>query len=164
MAPMADSARDATALAATHGIPEPTTLGTQLREILTLAHAFERRLGSHLSVNPTDLAAMEHLIEEGPLTPSDLATRLGISTAASTLVVDRLVSLGHVSRSPHPHDRRKIVVVPSPDSIARAMSELVPVISSVNDVVASLDPEERETIERFLGRVADVYRSAVDAP
>lgn len=164
MAPMADSARDATALATTHGIPEPTTIGSQLREILTLAHAFERRLGARLSVNPTDLAAMEHLIEEGPLTPSDLATRLGISTAASTLVVDRLVSLGHVSRSPHPHDRRKIVVVPSAESVARAMGELVPVISSVNDVVASLDPEERETVERFLDRVSDVYRSAVDAP
>jgi DNA-binding MarR family transcriptional regulator len=161
---MAESARDASAVAASPTVPAPTTIGAQLREILTLAHAFERRLGSRLSVNPTDLAAMEHLIDSGPLTPSDLATRLGISTAASTLVVDRLVALGHVSRSPHPHDRRKIVVVPSPDSVARAIGELVPVITSVNDVVASLPPAERETVELFLARVADVYRDAVDAP
>src|SRR4051794_23945370 len=95
------------------GMPEVSPISQQLREVDALSRAFERRLGSVLTVNQTDLTAMEHLIQEGPLTPSELASRLKVSTAASTLVVDRLVALGHAERHPHERDRRKIVVVPA---------------------------------------------------
>lgn len=143
---------------------EPNPINDSLREINTLSRAFERRLGTVLAVNPTDLAAMEHLIQEGPLTPSDLAARLGVTTAASTLVVDRLVALGHVERHRHDSDRRKIVVVPSRSSVERAIDELMPVIAGVAGLVDDLTPADRDLIAGFLQRVIDLYRSAVAAP
>ncbi|MDO9395285.1 MAG: MarR family winged helix-turn-helix transcriptional regulator [Herbiconiux sp.] len=145
-------------------VPEPDAINLSLREINALSRAFERRLGTVLTVNPTDLQAMEHLISSGPLTPSELATRLGVTTAASTLVVDRLVALGHVERHPHQHDRRKIVVVPARSSVDRAVDELMPVMFGVASLAASLSPSDREVVERFLASVASVYRAAVDAP
>ncbi|WP_382308941.1 MarR family winged helix-turn-helix transcriptional regulator [Herbiconiux sp. UC225_62] len=146
------------------GIPEASDISNSLREINSVSRAFERRLGAVLAVNPTDLTAMEHLIQEGPLTPSDLAARLGVTTAASTLVVDRLVALGHVERTRHAHDRRKIVVVPTRASVNRAIDELMPVIVGVSRLVEELPDSEREVIASFLTRVIDVYRTAVDAP
>jgi DNA-binding MarR family transcriptional regulator len=143
---------------------ETNPINDSLREINTLSRAFERRLGTVLTVNPTDLAAMEHLIQEGPLTPSDLAARLGVTTAASTLVVDRLVALGHVERHRHASDRRKIVVVPSRSSVERAIDELMPVIAGVAGLVDDLAPAERELVAGFLERVIALYRSAVAAP
>lgn len=145
-------------------VPEADPINTALREVNALSRAFERRLGSVLAVNQTDLSAMEHLIQSGPLTPSELASRLDVSTAASTLVVDRLVALGHVERHPHDRDRRKITVVPSRTSVNRAIDELMPVMMGVASVTDDLSPEDRAVIEGFLDRVIAVYRGAVEAP
>jgi DNA-binding MarR family transcriptional regulator len=146
------------------GIPQQHPITTALRDIDSHSRAFERRLASILTVNQTDLAAMQHLIQDGPLTPSELAARLKVTTAASTLVVDRLVALGHAERHPHAHDRRKIVVVPARESVQRAIDELLPVIYGIGALVEQLTPSERTTVERFLHGVDDVYRAAAEHP
>ncbi|MCS5735395.1 MarR family winged helix-turn-helix transcriptional regulator [Herbiconiux daphne] len=145
-------------------VPDANSINNALHEINTLSRAFERRLGNVLTVNQTDLAAMEHLIQEGPLTPSELAARLNVSTAASTLVVDRLVALGHVERHRHEHDRRKIVVVPSRASVNRAVDQLMPVILGISALVDDLPENDRTVVEGFLERVIGVYSRAVAAP
>jgi DNA-binding MarR family transcriptional regulator len=146
------------------GVPPVSRISDQLREVDSLSRAFERRLGAVLTVNQTDLTAMEHLIQDGPLTPSELATRLNVTTAASTLVVDRLVALGHAERHPHDRDRRKIVVVPARASVDRTVQELLPVILGIGAIVDDMSDAERATVETFLARVADVYRAAATAP
>ncbi|WP_241972687.1 MarR family winged helix-turn-helix transcriptional regulator [Cryobacterium cryoconiti] len=145
-------------------LPESARIGFQLHEIVHLSRAFERQVGNALDVNSTDLSAMEHLIQEGSLTPGELARRLDISTAATTLVVDRLVALGHAQRNPHVSDRRKVVVVPAPESIARAFHELHPVIGGVAAVTDELSDDDRLVIEAFLDRVVGVYQSALGLP
>lgn len=139
-------------------------LGLLLRDVLGLAAGFERRLGGVLAVNPTDMKAMEHLIQAGSLSPTELAGRLGVSTAAATLVVDRLVEVGHVDRRPHPHDRRRVVVVPRPASVGRAMAELMPMIGGVARAADALTDVERAAVTRFLGDVREVYREAAAGP
>jgi DNA-binding MarR family transcriptional regulator len=134
-----------------------------LREIVQLSGEFERHLGRVLGVNSTDLTAMEHLIESGPLSPSELARRLQVSTAASTLVVDRLEASGHAVRQRHGDDRRKVVVVPSPDSARRAADELLPVVRGVAQLLVDLAPEEADAVARFLHRVVGVYRGVLDS-
>ena len=132
-----------------------------LRDLITVSDLFEQRLRIHLTVNPTDLDAMEHLIASGPLSPSELARRLGITTASTTTLVDRLVGLGHVTRQPHPTDRRGVLVVPTESSRASAMSVLMPMILDVDSVLDRFTPEEQETVTRYLTQVVEVYRSHV---
>ncbi|WP_241992634.1 MarR family winged helix-turn-helix transcriptional regulator [Cryobacterium lactosi] len=146
----------------TGGPPDSDAIGSALHQILQLSRAFERQVGQALEVNSTDLAAMEHLIQEGALTPGELSRRLDISTAATTLVVDRLVALGHAQRHPHTSDRRKIVVVPAPESVTRAFQQLHPVIGGVAALTQELSDDERAVVEAFLTRVIGVYRSSLD--
>jgi len=129
-----------------------------LREILELTAAFQLHLGKELSVNQTDLDAMEELIKDGPLSPTELAGRLNISTAAVTTVVDRLTAVGHVSRMPNPDDRRGVIIVPAPASVAKAMQTLMPMILSINEVLAGFSEEEKTTITVYLDRVVSAYR------
>lgn len=136
----------------------PTQL---LREILEVSDAFEAHLGRQLGVNATDRQAMEHLIRSGPLSPTELSARLGMSAAAVTTVIDRLESVGHVTRSAHPRDRRGVIVAPEPRSVERAMGILLPMIGAVDGVLDDLDDAERETVERYLQRVVEVYRAQV---
>jgi len=95
-------------------VPPRVRRATELvREVYEVSQDFESHVGRQLAVNRTDLSAMEHLIQSGPLSPTELARRLEISTAAATTVVDRLTALGHTTRMHHPTDRRGVIVVPS---------------------------------------------------
>lgn len=132
-----------------------------VRDVREVSQEFELFVGRELSVNPTDLQAMEHLIQSGPLSPTELARRLDISTAAATTVVDRLTALGHTTRTQHPTDRRGVVVVPTPGSVARAMATLMPMIMGIDEVLDDFDDEEQATITRYLERVIEVYRAQI---
>lgn len=133
----------------------PTML---LRAVLDVTDDLEQALGEELAVNPTDLHAMEHLIMSGPLSPSELSRRLGVTSAATTTVIDRLAAVGHVRREPHPSDRRGVRVVASDASSARAMGRIMPMIAGVDSVLDEFDDDEREAIARYLERVVEVYR------
>lgn len=73
----------------------------------------QRFAGSH-DVRPTDFRALLHIMVAetagSPIGPSELRQRMGLSGAAITYLVDRLIESGHVRREPHPSDRRKIAL------------------------------------------------------
>jgi DNA-binding MarR family transcriptional regulator len=132
-----------------------------LRELLELSHDFELHLGRSLSVNPTDLAAMEQLIEQGPMSPGELAKRLGITRSAVTSVVDRLEAVGHVSRAGNGADRRGIVVSASTQSTVQAMAILLPMIREVDATLDGFTPDEQAVIAVYLDRVLAAYRNHI---
>jgi DNA-binding MarR family transcriptional regulator len=144
------------------GAPRAHRATELIREIVDVSEAFEAHVGRQLTVNPTDLQAMEHLIQSGPLSPTELSRRLGISTAATTAVIDRLVALDHASRTQHPTDRRGVVVVPNPRSVERAMGTLMPMIAGIDGVIQQFDPEDQLVITDYLERVLTTFRSHLE--
>lgn len=139
-------------------VASPTTLLQRIRDVTA---RFESALGEQLKVNPTDLAAMEHLIADGPLTPTELARRLGVTTAAITTSIDRLTAVGHVTRSPNPDDRRGILVVPAEASIGQAMGMLLPMIMGIDRVLAGFDEDQQKVITEYLEQVVAVYEKHI---
>lgn len=133
-----------------------------VREFIEVNAQYSVQLGRELAVNPTDLQAMQHLIASGPLSPTELARRLEISTAAATAVVDRLVAVGHATREQHPSDRRSVVVVPRPESVDRAMGALMPMILGIDRVLDGFDAEQQATITEYLQRIVDAYRARLE--
>lgn len=130
-----------------------------LREILDLTVDLEADVGAELDVNRRDFEAMQQLVMSGPLSPTEIARRLDVSTAAATLIVDRLVAVGHVARRPHPNDRRGVLVVPNPASVDRAMARILPLISGVDRVLDDFTDEEQSVITQYLARIVGVYRA-----
>lgn len=88
-----------------------------LRAVRAFGDAHDRMstgMKHSLDVNITDLATLRLLIirqEQGrQVTPAEISRHLRISTASITKLLDRLTASGHVTRSPHPVDRRAVVV------------------------------------------------------
>lgn len=129
-----------------------------LQEFLQLSDRFTRMLAGELAVNATDFRAMEHLLRSGSLTPSDLARRLGISGAAVTTSVDRLVSRGHVSRESDPADRRKVRVIPAQASATKAGGFVTPMVRALDAELGGFSSEEQNAITEYLRRVVDAMR------
>lgn len=135
-----------------------------LRDFIDATGDFERAVGHELAVNATDLTAMQHLMSAGPLSPTALAERLELSTAAVTTVIDRLEASGHAHRIPNPEDRRGTLVVPEPASVGRALQRIVPMVTAVDEAVRGFSADEQEVIVRYLRMVVEAYREHVDEP
>lgn len=129
---------------------------TLLRRILVLNRELEHQLGEELGVNPTDLEAMQQLMISGPLSPSTLAGRLGITTAAVTIAIDRLVKAGHVRRTPHPSDRRRLLVVPTEHSVRQATDSVLPMVLETNALLERYTEGEQAAIIDYLDRTVDI--------
>lgn len=138
-------------------------IGRQLQEIAILTREAAKQLGSALGINQTDLALMEQLITDGPLSPNELALRLSVTTAGITLVIDRLERAGHVIRERQQNDKRRVLVRPVQSSVAQTYRHIAPMLSGLDAVLSTLSSSDRMTIDRFLGQVIAVYQSTLPA-
>ena len=89
---------------------------------------------------------LAYLSSEEYLTMSDIAKKMGHSTAAATGLVDRLEKLSFVERVHAAEDRRKIMV-----RITKGGTELVAkmrgeIATSLSDVMSEMDEDEADTV------------------
>ena len=92
-----------------------TTLDTAaLAHDLRLAvMRFSRRLrsqGVDTSVTLTQIAALSTLKRNGPMSPGELAAHERVQPPSMTRVVVALEGMGLVTRTPHPTDRRQVII------------------------------------------------------
>ncbi len=115
-----------------------------------------------LGVNHTDLRALLHILLTGEkaTTPGLLADRLGLTAAGTTIVLNRLEKLRYVSRSLHPTDHRRVVVLAT-DLAARRISELVsPLLDQGGKMLLSYyNATEIALIVGFLSRTDEIQRA-----
>lgn len=145
------------------GPPAGTPYGMLLREIVGLARRYHGLLAGSLDLNASSLDAMDWLIRDGALTPTELSGRLGISPGATTSVVKRLEETGHAHRVENDADRRSVRVVAAAESIATAGARLRPLIDALDARVARYSPEQVELVTEFLTDVAAAYREGIAA-
>jgi MarR family transcriptional regulator, organic hydroperoxide resistance regulator len=80
---------------------------------------FHQKAAESFGVGITAIKAISVLMQEGPMTPTQLANRLHVTTGAVTNLVDRLEKKGMVYRKRHSEDRRKLVIHVEPKSFSR---------------------------------------------
>lgn len=124
--------------------------------------AMRRRTQQAMDMGENELLVLRYLARarqrEEYVTPVTLSRYLGITSASTTALLDRLAKSGHITRMPNPGDRRSIIITSS----ERAEEEIRHTLSSMHDrmmhVVRARSAEERATIIDFL----DEMREAVD--
>ena len=84
-------------------------LGRALQAYQRSTQAFDDEVGRVLDLNPVDLRCLDWLTD-GPMSASRLAEATGLSSAATTSMIDRLERKGFVRRVRHDTDRRQVLV------------------------------------------------------
>jgi DNA-binding MarR family transcriptional regulator len=123
-----------------------------------LRYALARRAGISL----TDLDALEHLEADGPLTQRDLGARLSLTSGAVTMLVDRMESAGWVRRSPHPGDRRYVLIELTPHAVASAPEGLAAYHAAIREMSLAVPAAERKIITGYLTAAAAAAAAAAD--
>jgi DNA-binding MarR family transcriptional regulator len=76
-------------------------------------------VAQRVGLGGSDLQFLTLLDIHGPLTPGRLAALTGLVLRPVTGVIDRLEKAGYVRRDRDAADRRKVLVLPVPESLAR---------------------------------------------
>jgi len=115
---------------------------------------FARLHGLH----PTDLRALVCLLDATragqPATPGWLGTQLGLNSAGTTALIDRLERLGQLRRARDARDRRKVLLALTDEAIALGWSFFGPQIDATVAAMRSFTSAELATVGRFLDAVA----------
>lgn len=90
---------------------------------------------------------LTYLSSEDYLTMSDIAKKMGHSTAAATGLVDRLEKLSYVERVHAAEDRRKIMVCITSKGVELVSKMRKEIAIDLAGILAGMDEEEAETVE-----------------
>ena len=153
--------RDAGASArASQGRASPDTSGQharlmeELRLYGSIFSQFSRLFGSWLGLHSTDSEALMEIVyaEEGnaPLSPARLASRIGLSSGATTSLLNRLEEAGHITRSRESADRRVVTLRSSPIVHARADEFFAPLARKLDTAFSRYPPELLSRFEDLL--------------
>ena len=131
-----------------------------LDELIRAAASVEPAVARRAGLSTSELQALRYLVD-GSRGPVELSHLLGVTSAASSGVVDRRAARGHVRRRPHPADGRRTQVEITGSGRQALDSLLEPMQARLTDVDASLGEDERAAVGRYLTRVTEVLRSTL---
>jgi len=117
----------------------------------------------HYGLNRTDMRALEIVSREGPLAPTELASRLGFTTGGITTVIDRLERAGYVTRRPQGSDRRRLVIDVT-DATRQKDSQVFSGLGRVTRrALATYSADDLGVIGDFLDRMREVTAAFTDS-
>jgi DNA-binding MarR family transcriptional regulator len=130
----------------------------RLQRLIDVASAAPVAVARRAQLSPSELHALRHL-SMGPMGPAELARVIGVTTAASSGIVDRLVARGQAERRPHPADGRRTEVHLTDAGRAEAIGHLAPMFTILARLDASLTAEERDAVDRYLDEATSALRA-----
>jgi DNA-binding MarR family transcriptional regulator len=114
---------------------------------------FRNAMNEWAGLNATDMECLRLLFLKGVSTPSELARQTGLTSGATTAMLDRLEKAGLIERHPNPDDRRGTLISPAESASARAASWFGSARKAQGHLIASYSERELEVIcdvfERF---------------
>lgn len=139
-----------------------TSVMEALRSYRAAEVAMRRRTEQSMDMGENELLVLRFLararLRSEIVTPVTLSRYLGITSASTTALIDRLEKSGHVTRTPNPSDRRSVLIESSEKSDGEIRHTLEAMHVRMMAVVREMRPEQRATVIDFL----DAMRDAVD--
>jgi DNA-binding MarR family transcriptional regulator len=111
---------------------------------------FRNAIGRKLGLNITESECLSLLSIKGISTPTELSRYTGLTSGATTAMLDRLEKAKFIRRKPNPKDRRGVLI-----EISKKWAETAgPLVASVQkahkELIASYTDKDLETIAHFL--------------
>ncbi|MET0898052.1 MAG: MarR family transcriptional regulator [Mycobacterium sp.] len=125
-----------------------------------------RQLARWLGVHSADAAAFAEILyaeDMGrPLTPAQLSRRIGLSSGATSSLLNRLERANLLTRSREHTDRRVVTLRSVPSVAEQASGFFDPLTRRVKAVLDDMPPETLREIDGFLARLHHTMADLID--
>ena len=128
------------------------------REYSIGAVLFHQAVGQLLGVNVTDMKCLDIITLKGSASPTELAEHTGLSTGATTAMIDRLENAGLVVRRPHPTDRRGTIVVLSKGAMRKLPAIFASLAGAMDALVSTYSENELKVLADFFAKVGVLWK------
>lgn len=123
---------------------------------------FYDAVADQLGIHVTDLHCAGALIDAGPMSAGELASRLGLTTGAVTRVIDRLVERGFAQRVADPADRRRVLVDLTPEATTEVGAQFAGMAIHLEQAIAGFSDEQVRFLVDFLAGSVAFTRSETE--
>jgi DNA-binding MarR family transcriptional regulator len=123
------------------------TLANLVRATSEAVGEIDRRRRAYADLSASGFEALAVLDgADGPLTGTDIASHLLVTTASITSLLDTLARRGYIERQPHPHDRRKTLISLT-DAGRDLVDAMLPTVhTAATQLLDGLTPAELEAL------------------
>jgi DNA-binding MarR family transcriptional regulator len=122
-----------------------------------------RHFAGRHNVAANDFRALLHVMVAetagAPLTAGDLRKRMGMSGAAITYLVERMIASGHLLRESDPADRRKVILRVADHGMDVARGFFTPLAEQTSIALAGLPDSDLGAAHRTFAALIDAMRA-----
>lgn len=118
---------------------------------------FRNAMSEWAGLNATDMECLRLLFLKGVATPSELARHTGLTSGATTAMLDRLEKSGLIERRPNPNDRRGFLIAPAKSSADKMASWFESARKAQDELISSYSEEELEIVADVFERFAKLW-------
>lgn len=130
---------------------------TAVREYGIHLTLFRNAMSEWAGLNPTDMECLRLLFLKGVATPSELARHTGLTSGATTAMLDRLEKAGLIARGPNPEDRRGTLITPAKSAAQKAASWFESARKAQDELISSYSESELEIISDVFERFTKLW-------
>ena len=118
---------------------------------------FRNAMSEWAGLNISDMECLRLLFQKGIATPSELARFTGLTSGATTAMLDRLEKAGLIERRPNPDDRRGTLIAPAQSSAEEAASWFESARNAQDKLISSYSESQLEIISNVFERFAKLW-------
>jgi DNA-binding MarR family transcriptional regulator len=118
---------------------------------------FRHVVGEILGVNVTDMECLALIFFKGLATPSELARYTGLTSGATTAMLDRLEKAHLIERRPNPQDRRGTLIVLTNERTEEVGALFASGREAIDRLTSSYSESELESIADYFRRLVIVW-------
>lgn len=118
---------------------------------------FRNLVGQRLGVSVTDMECLGLLFFQGIASPSELARYTGLTSGATTAMLDRLERAGLIQRRPNPQDRRGTLIVLLQSGAERVAPWFASLRQAQDELVSGYSAQELQVIADFFERSTGMW-------
>jgi DNA-binding MarR family transcriptional regulator len=137
-------------------------ISVDLRELTAESDQIGRLFAVMHNVRPADFRALLHIMVAEtagePISSGELRQRMGLSGAAITYLVDRMIESGHIRRESDPADRRKVILRYSKPGLDTARAFFTPLGMHTRAATADLPDADLVAAHRVFIALIDAMR------
>lgn len=121
-----------------------------IRQLVRALRLFDREAQTRHGISAAQVFVLHALQEEEGLSLSDLAERTATDQSSVSTVVQKLVTIGYVSRTPRKEDRRQMEIRLTPKGRTVVRKTPPPAQQKILAAVEAMSPRDRKALAELM--------------